>query len=296
MTFQEKKIKNKKNIIILILCGLLASETALLTTTFINKKFDITKKTEIIENNSKNKIIKKYTVKKNDTLSEIVYSQYGKYSLKAIKAIVLLNEIKDVNKIYINQKLYIPTEEHIKALEKDNKLNFSVNNWVIKEAIKSNEKPEIINEYIIEKISEPEIIDEPVVEEISEPEIIDEPVVEEISEPEIIDEPIVEEISEPEIIDEPVVEEISEPEIIDEPVIEEISEPEIINEPIVEEISEPEIIDEPIVEENTISMEELNKLKSPFQIRFFDTKEETQIGSLPLVYFNLFTQQNSNTK
>jgi nucleoid-associated protein YgaU len=49
-----------------------------------------------------------YTVKKGDTLSSIANGFYGVNSMNFVKKIAIKNHIKNVNKIYVNEKLLIP--------------------------------------------------------------------------------------------------------------------------------------------------------------------------------------------
>ena len=49
-----------------------------------------------------------YTVKKGDTLGSIANDFYGVNSMNFVKKIAMQNHIKNVNKIYVNEKLLIP--------------------------------------------------------------------------------------------------------------------------------------------------------------------------------------------
>ena len=72
----------------------------------------------------------KYTVKKGDTLSEILFEQYGDYYLSGIKAVAKINNIKDVNNIDIGDVLEIPYLEVVKEMQKEGLLDdIKVANW-----------------------------------------------------------------------------------------------------------------------------------------------------------------------
>nr|MCR5506371.1 LysM peptidoglycan-binding domain-containing protein [bacterium] len=139
-----------------------------------------------------------YTVKNGDTLSEILYDYYGTYSLSAIKAVSLINGIKNVNKLTIGENIKLPPFELIKLMRDNGELeNITVANWP--EAQKDKDVPSSTNtetqndkENSIDTNKETTIstedISAPATNENIEQEVvtedIPEPVVNEITEPE----------------------------------------------------------------------------------------------------------------
>ncbi len=89
-----------------------------------------------------------YTVKKGDTLSEILYNQYGDYYLSGIKAVALINNLDNVNKLKIGQTLEIPSIETVKEMKESGKLdNIHVANWIKPQTEKDSEtKTETVSE------------------------------------------------------------------------------------------------------------------------------------------------------
>lgn len=64
------------------------------------------KKTDEILSGGVEPIKKTYTVRKGDTLSQIVWEQYG--SLKPMKRVLEVNQIKDSDAIYVGQRILLP--------------------------------------------------------------------------------------------------------------------------------------------------------------------------------------------
>ena len=109
----------------------------------------------------------RYTVKKGDTLSKILFNQYGDYYLSGIKAVAKINNIKNVNNIEIGQVLEIPSLETVIEMNKNGYLNnITVSDWnnskntneIIKEIPVENDqeisnKIEISTEAIEEEVS-----------------------------------------------------------------------------------------------------------------------------------------------
>ena len=89
-----------------------------------------------------------YTVKKGDTLSEILYNQYGDYYLSGIKAVALINSLDNVNKLEIEQILEIPSIETVKEMKESGQLdNIHVANWIKPQTEKDSEtKTETVSE------------------------------------------------------------------------------------------------------------------------------------------------------
>ena len=97
-----------------------------------------------------------YTVKKGDTLSEILYNQYGDYYLSGIKAIALINSLDNVNELEIGQTLEIPSIETVKKMKESGELdNIHVANWIKPQTEKDSEtKTETVSETKTETVSE----------------------------------------------------------------------------------------------------------------------------------------------
>ena len=202
-----------------------------------------------------------YIVKTGDTLSEIVFDKYGRYSLNAIKAVAYLNNISNVNRIWAGQSLIIPTQEQIEQLRMNGDLDFYVDSWVMDKVEEAPVEKGIIfrtNPFIEEEVAEDtvSVAEENQVESVKsrvsdEPELVVNNMFEEFTPAEEITEPVAEEV-----VEEAPVEEISEP--VAEEVVEEtapaVEEEAVVEEVAVEEISEP--VAEEVVEETTPAVEE----------------------------------------
>ena len=215
-----------------------------------------------------------YVVKTGDTLSEIVFDKYGRYSLNAIKAVAYLNNISNVNRIWVGQSLIIPTQEQIEQLRMNGDLDFYVDSWVMDKVEEAPVEKGIIfraNPFIEEEVAEDtvSVAEENQVESVKsrvydEPELVVNNMFEEFTPAEEISEAVAEEVVEetiPAVEEEAVVEEAPAEEI-SEPVAEEVVEetaPAVEEEAVVEvapteEISEP--VAEEVVEETTPTVEE----------------------------------------
>ncbi len=215
-----------------------------------------------------------YVVKTGDTLSEIVFDKYGRYSLNAIKAVAYLNNISNVNRIWAGQSLIIPTQEQIEQLRMNGDLDFYVDSWVMDKVEEAPVEKGIIfraNPFIEEEVAEDvvSVAEENQVESVKsrvsdEPELVVNNMFEEFTPAKEISEPVAEEVveetapvvEEEAVVEEAPAEEVSEP--VAEEVVEEtapaVEEEAVVEEALVEEISEPvaeEVVEEtaPVVEE-----------------------------------------------
>ncbi len=225
----------------------------------------------VVENVSENAEVKNYdfvsdsfiySVQKGDTLSEIVREYYGKYSINAMKAIALVNKIRNVNELKVNQVIEIPSVEKVKVMKDNGELeSVNLTNWYKKSNVIAPAKTEdVVEVEVIKETSAQKVEKVSVQEETSAQKVEEVPVQEEVPAQKVEEVPVQEEVPVSKVEEVPVQEETSAQKVEKVPVQEETSAPKEEKAPVQEEVVVTPFVNENLTEGENVEFEEVEEI------------------------------------